>query len=554
MNPDIKKYGPGLLAALALLVLVGMAYQDAPGNGFHFDDLLNIVNYPPVHLEEFSIAGLYKAGKNPALSSRPLPSVTFAFDWWRGGGSPAPFQWTNMFLHGITALLVMLFIHTLLKQTNIPARYALGFAWLVAAVWAVHPIQVQTVTYVVQRMAIMAVLFSLLSVWCYIKARLVVDKKYRWYLFSVIALVCGAISKEIAWITPALILIAEYGVLRHKKPLVNDTSDYLLLSLPLLVLAYVLIDIASGSGPISHIVAKGYMARDFSLSERLLSQPRVILFYLSQVGWPSPEHFSIEHDFSISTGILSPVSTLSALAVLLCWTVLGIYLLFRKQHRILGFALLWVPGTLVIESSVIPLEMVFEHRMYLPLVGLAILLALVLAAAYNYNIKLAGALSGLVILFMLYSLSVTMQRVPDWESDLTLYESALDNAPTSSRLWENYGYALLGEGDIGRGRAATEYSLLLSPDNAPALSNLGVVMARLNKHKDSIEYFKRALKLEKNPSYHWNIALSYEKLKQCEQAEKYWLRAYALERNPKEKLKIEKRLAREYKSPKGMCS
>jgi hypothetical protein len=159
--------------ALLLAIIVALTYREAPGNEFHFDDHRNIVDYGPVRMEQPSGKALLDAFANPKLQYRNFPSLTFAVDWWRGGGEARAFLQTNVFLHALTALAVFAFAYRLLCRLQTEnRRTVLLAAFCVALLWAVHPINSQAVNLIVQRMAILATLFVLLSLTCYLEARL----------------------------------------------------------------------------------------------------------------------------------------------------------------------------------------------------------------------------------------------------------------------------------------------------------------------------------------------------------------------------------------------
>jgi hypothetical protein len=291
--------------ALLLAIIVALTYREAPGNEFHFDDHRNIVDYGPVRMEQPSGKALLDAFANPKLQYRNFPSLTFAVDWWRGGGEARAFLQTNVFLHVLTALAVFAFAYRLLCRLQTEnRRTVLLAAFCVALLWAVHPINSQAVNLIVQRMAILATLFVLLSLTCYLEARRADSTRHiAWYAAAALFGVLGAFSKENAWILPLLVLAVEYGVVRHGQVLVQNKLDVLLLALPFVGLALVATDLALGSGPVSNSFLSGYETRSFSMEERLLTQPRVIFFYLSLILWPLPGRFSLEHDFAVSTSL-----------------------------------------------------------------------------------------------------------------------------------------------------------------------------------------------------------------------------------------------------------
>jgi hypothetical protein len=242
-------------------------------------------------------------------------------------------------------------------------------------------------------------------------------------------------SKETAAIAPFLVLLAEYGVLRHGRAIIRGKLDWMMLSLPIAAGVFIVIDIVSGAGPLSGAFLPDYGGRDFTLAERLLTQPRVIVFHFSQIIWPLPGRFSLEHHFVLSTGLLTPASTLFAILAVVAWCVAGFWALFQPRWRVAGFFLLWVPATLVIESSFIALEMVFEHRMYLPSVALVGIAALGITSALTHSTwSRAVVLSGSAIVVCLLVAS-TSARVPDWRSSVSLAQSVVQTSPQSARAW-----------------------------------------------------------------------------------------------------------------------
>ncbi len=579
------------LAPAALLILIAIAYREAPNNVFHLDDGYNIVRHPPVMMTELTADKLIDAGRNAYLPSRPLPSMTFAIDWWRGGGSPRQFQWTNLIIHSAAAIAIFGLLTVILRRRNQPP-WIVGVAALFgAALWACHPIQVQGVTYVVQRMASMAALFTILTVTLFIVGRFAERPGYRWLLF-VLAGLCwtlGMLCKETAAIAPFLVLLAEYGVVRHGETMLRSRFDPLLLSLPVLAAALIVLDMLSGAGPLAKTFLPGYEYRDFTLAERLLTQPRVIGFHISQILWPLPGRFSLEHDFVISTGLLTPASTLPALLGVASWCAIGVWALFRSTLRTMGFFLLWVPATLVIESSIIPLEMVFEHRMYLPTVGLAGLAALLACWVLQRGSRLhqvTFAASCVIVLLLVMS---TSQRVPVWSSELSLTQDTVKSAPNSARAWVNLANAIK-EGGHGWDMIIppAKKALALDPefpgalhlqaiylieqrrldaakeildDLAPKagrdhsiLNTLGMLHFEQGKFPNAITQFERAVELNGFvPEFRYNLALSYEVSGRCREARDMWLSYLQLEPNEKRRSIVRARLRKNFDAQGAPC-
>jgi tetratricopeptide (TPR) repeat protein len=500
-----------VLYAVALVVLVILCYWSAPQNSFHFDDQQNIVDETAVHMNEFSLANLGRAAEHSYLSSRPLPSVTFAIDWWRGGGKPGAFIVTNVVIHTFAVLACFALLAQIFRQCGYPIHHRLFAAAAGAALWATHPIQAQAVTFAVQRMTSMAALFMLLTMFCYLKARTSDRRSLNWWLLCLAAMAAGALSKEIAWMTPVLLLLMEFGVVRHGQDFYRHKRlDRLMLFLPLVVGAMVLLDMVTGIGPFAEHL-QGYERRSFTLWERLLTQPRVIAFHLSQIAWPTPDRFSIAHDFITSTSILIPPTTLFAIVAVILWLGTGAFVISLPEYRVVGFFMLFLPVALITESSIIPLEMVFEHRMYLPSVAIAGLLGYAIVKLQSlskpiYNVACVST----VLVVSVTLVSVTQAVVANWKDDYTLWTQALKRAPMSSRVHTNLAETLRELGQIDTALKHAERAVELDANYVVAIHNLGRIVKLTGDRARAYKLFTRALEVA--PGYspaHFSLGMIF---------------------------------------------
>jgi Flp pilus assembly protein TadD len=304
---------------------------------------------------------------------------------------------------------------------------------------------------------------------------------------------------------------------------------------------------------------------------------------------PAPDRFSIEHDFETSTSLLSPASTLPALLLLVAWCAIGIWLMRSKSRRNLAFFILWVPATLLIESSFIALEMVFEHRMYLPSVGLFGAAAWLLHCQLHGS-KLRQALLGMTTLGVVIVLAVlTAARVPLFRTERSLMEQATQVAPNSGRAWAGLGLTLLRDGETNRAREVFERALKLDPGDDVAPEFLGVLrmdQGRLDEAEDllslaasngnnsaSLKNHLGELHLARHeyaaaadgfaaatrelpwvPAYHFNLALALELQGQCTTAYDSWQQYLQLEADAEERQTVEEHLIENYRSPRGRCA
>jgi Tfp pilus assembly protein PilF len=567
---------------LLLVVLVLFVFQEVPNNTFHFDDAHNIT---------LTIEALKAAAFESPLNRRWIPNASFAVDWWRGGGDPRPFLWTNVWLHALTAVSVFLLLIVIVSTTmGRGSRVWIAAAWVGAAMWTIHPINVQAVTLIVQRMTQMACLFSVLYVLFYLLARM---SKRRWVkalLFSgsLLALLLGGASKENAWIAPVLVYLAELGVVRNRRPLFPTLFEKVTAIGAAAVAFITFVVTIAGIGPVYRYLEGAYRARDFTMVERLLTQPRVVLYHLSQIVWPVPGRFSLEHDVTVSSSLLEPV-TLGAMMVVAAWCAVGLWLLCRVERRAIGFLVLWVPATLVIESSVVGLEMVFEHRMYLPSVGLFGLAAVGVAWLLERPRvpKLATAITCAAIL-VAFARS-TMSYVPVWGSSRSLSKNSVRVAPGSARAWSNVGKEYAMAGDLDEAEKALQAALRLDPDNRWASEYLGIVMMdrgeldeaerllrvantwdpgnpdvsnalgevsfRRGHYSEAEALFRHSVRVRPwNPNYCWNLALSLERQKRCGEAELEWRRFLTLEIDHETREMVDRHIEDNYVNTGGDCA
>lgn len=560
-----------LLSCLGLIALVGATYREAPKNDFHFDDIRNIRDNAAVRIDHLSWHGLRRAATDAPLKRRKLAYVSFALDWWRGGGAPTSFLVTNVALHAANSLLVLALLLTVLVTDQRPADLRVVLAALGgASTWAVHPIQVQAVTYIVQRMAEMAAFFTLLAVLFYVRGRREELRSHVvwWMALCGLALVAGGLSKENALIAPLLLVLVELGVVRANRALFRTRAEGAMLVTLAAAGSVVFLITLAGLGPIADRLESSYAAfRDFTMQQRALTQPRVVLFHISQILWPLPQRFSLEHDFAVSQSLIAPLSTLAAGLAALCWSGGGVWLLTRRDWRPLGFLALWFPATLAIESSIVPLEMVFEHRMYLPSIAL---FGIAAWAVHRAALKSRRPCVTIALPFTVVTLLLswsTMIRVPMWRSALSLAQNTVRVAPHSARAWAGLGLARLRESDVDSARAALERSLSLDPNDRVALEYMGVILMDEGQPTAARQHLSRALAIDPKstslanhlgemllrsgeyekayelfraaidrrpwvPAYHWNSALALERLDRCDEALAAW-QAY-LETEPDE--------------------
>ncbi|MFN4312632.1 MAG: hypothetical protein ACK4FK_18770, partial [Ferrovibrio sp.] len=343
-----------MLAATAAIYWPGL-----PG-GFYFDDFAQLVLNPFVQIEAPSSGALLKAAASSTSgpTGRPLSMVSFALDYWRLGGlTPAGFKQINLFLHLINGLLVAWLTSQLLRALGAPSPAARQATWLAAAFWLLNPLHVSTVLYTVQRMTLLSSGFMIAGLLGYVAARQ--RGRWAWALASLgLGTGLATFSKENGLLAPAYAAIIEVFVLRFAGLPAGARRAYLLLYGvgAVFLAATVAVLVADPDW-----AARSYAGRSFSLSERLLTQLRVLAFYQRQALLPDLNAMGLYHDdYPLSKGLWHPPST----AVALAWhlLLLATSALLRRRAPLAGLGLAWFYVSHLLESTIWPLELVFEHR------------------------------------------------------------------------------------------------------------------------------------------------------------------------------------------------
>jgi hypothetical protein len=309
-----------------------------------------------------------------------------------------------------------------------PERWAL----LAAAAWALHPLAVTSVLYVVQRMTSLSALGTLLALVLALRGRalLASGQSARWCLwlgFPLAGLV-AVLSKESGFLLPGYLLVIEVTLLTRRslpEAAARAWRRFIAVFVWLPVAAVMLT--LPWSLP---SIAAGYLHRDFSLGERLLTEARVVWFYARLVVLPDPRQLALFHDdLALSTGWLQPWTTLPAVIGLGGVVVSAV--LLRRRAPWLAFAVLFFLVSQLLESSLVPLELVHEHRVYLGMLGP------ILAAIMGLRPLLAGLgarrpalLAALPVLLLGV---VTGQRALDWSDPLTFVLVEAQHHPNSVR-------------------------------------------------------------------------------------------------------------------------
>lgn len=418
---------------LAALSITFAAYYPGLTGPFLLDDHGNIPEASITSLNLDHVLSRIRQNERLSSLSRSITHLTFALTQYFRGYSASVFKYENVLLHLANALLIFWLIlllspHQLRRAGSLPAYFAL----LAAAIWLSHPLQVSTVLYSVQRLVLLSTFFTLLALIFYIKGRLIIERHpLRGFFTSFLGVLTfgslGLLSKETAALIPLYIAIIELIFFSQKpwtprQPL-QKALIFLLIAAPLtLAIAYAATNFGS--------LTQGYVGREFSLEQRLLTEIHVLWFYLRLFFVPIPGDMSLFHDaYPIQYNI--DIQTLALFAGLLALAISAI--VYRKKHPLLSFAILWFLAAHALESTFLPLELVFEHRNYLALLGPSIVVSSAIFFLFprSASAKLRSATG--FALFLLLSLN-TAARAFVWSDQSLMYHTEYAERPQSSRV------------------------------------------------------------------------------------------------------------------------
>ncbi len=474
-------------------MLAATIYQPGLTGPFVFDDALNIIANQSLRLSDLTWPSLYGAATSipNGMFGRPLSMLSFAADFYRSGDalSPSPladtFKATNLLIHLANGCVLWMLTRLLLRassdlrSTPYPPSYGAWLALAVAGAWLLHPFNLTGVLYVVQRMTSLATLFTGLGMVCYLIGRRRLSDAQAGakaqmlaalLVFTPLAFLC----KEIGILLPVYVLLMEVFLFR-RAVLGGSQRRFLTIYFAVLVWLPLFLGLFLFATHTDWFL-NAYSRRDFSLAERLMTESRVVWLYAQQTVLPDIASMGLFHDdFPISTSLLQPVSTAIALLGLIALAVMCVAI--RKVHPLLAFGIAFFLVGHSMESTVIPLELVHEHRNYLPSLGVLLVLFHGLldptTAAQTRVWRRGGA-----ALFVLLLVLVTQSRVAEWSSPEALWEAETRHHPESIRANVSKGdfYAgrlslnpLINESSYAHARSAYEQALMLDKNSVSAL-------------------------------------------------------------------------------------
>ncbi len=538
-------------AALAILIVTLFVYANSLSSPFIFDDGPNIRDNQLIRSWEAALhPDRYCSTVHPMSDEalichffrmRHIGYLSFALNYAANGLHVEGYHAVNICIHLCNSLLIYLLV-LLLQRTPALAESKgdrlKGAAVFAALLFAAHPLQTQAVTYIVQRLTSLATFFYLLSVVLYISMRLMqtghASKKYGQrfsptttglYVLSLVSAVMAMKTKEIAFTLPVTIALGEF-IFFEGRALKRAAIVFPFL-LTMLIIPLQLIGMDSpASGLIGDMRDVSRVRSDLSRKDYLLTQMTVIAKYLQLLIFPAGQN--ADYDYRVYRSLSDPRVLISTLLILTLVTA-GVFLLLRYRKRvprtrIISFGIFWFFIALSVESSVIPiLDVIFEHRVYLPSAGFCIaasislsMLAGRLGKRTPWIKKAAPAAAGIVIILLA---GAAYARNMVWQDEVTFWSDVTAKSPGKPRGYLNLGLAYQNRGDLDKALANYNKALSLKALSYPPLVNRGSIYAALGQHEKAIRDFTDAISINPYvPVAYYNRGMSHVFLGQKELA------------------------------------
>jgi tetratricopeptide (TPR) repeat protein len=455
--------------AVALAVLVLLAYANALQSSFHFDDAA-IFATPSIMRPGFGWE-IFRLDQ-----TRPLTYLTFHWNYLLGGEDPLLYHWFNLLLHAANSILLL----AMARKYVSPVA-----AGAIAILFALHPLQTESVTYVFSRSTLLSTHFALWTLWFHARGK---------YVASALMFGVSLLAKEETVALPAFLLLLDLFQRRRPKPayfaslaglaaLAAGRLFYLLLTSPA----------DPGMGRVRGISSVTY----------LMTQSRVLWIYLRLL--IAPFDLNLNRDIPLSTGLTTPWMTLPAIAGIALLIAALAWMAWKRHSAAalwaLGYVVLIAPSSSIVAQS----DVMFEHRTYLPLVSLAIALGFLLqripraAVAFGAAALIPALMAG------------TISRNRDWRDEETFWTDIAAKSPNKGRTWQ--GLANLYWNQPAKARAYLEKGLAVDPGDAQLHMNYGIVLLNQNQPAESLAQFQQAMALTGETADAWNnIGAAYYQL------------------------------------------
>ena len=507
-----------LMACLALLLLGSMiAYHNSFAGTFIFDDHTAITDNGKIR----SLAWPWQFLQN---ERRPFLYLTFALNYAVGQLDPFGYHVVNLGIHLLAGMLLFGIIYKTLTRylaRLFSSREAMGLSLSVGLLWLLHPVQTASVTYLVQRAESLSGMFYFLTVFSAI--HFFHDQKKRWLITAGMSCLLGGLTKEVIFTAPLVILLYDRAFVAKsfRESWRRHQTLYVVLSMTMLVMMTLLLSTQPEAVPTA-----GFGFKGISPWQYLLNQSKSICQYLKLSIWPQPLIFDYEWPV-LGVAKLWPF-------VMFFLVMLSSAIIVYSKNSILGFAALSFFILLLPSSSFIPLkDLVFEHRLYLPMSSVVIYFVfggwwLLRQIVKSNSVR---TFLGVACVFVVAAGFgwLTYQRNKDYRSEFIMWQDTVQKMPENSRAYNNLGKEFLEMEKVDEAIPYLKRSAQLNPTYPDCYVNLCTAFSKKARFDDALAYCRKALDIA--PDYavaHNNLGATLSSLGRFEESIEHFEKALAL--------------------------
>ncbi len=478
-----------IIALIVISLCVILPYINSLHTSFQLDDYHTIVKNKQIgNYERF--LNLNTWGR--FLYNRQIPNLTFSLNYSFDGYNVFGYHLLNILIHLFNSIfifyLVLKLFTTRILSVNYLQKYKFQFALFTAIIFAVHPIQLQAVTYITQRMVSLAILFYLLSIFFYLNARLSNNKYKIFYLIlCFISFILGVYSKEIIFSLPIALIAVEFYFIRDQNNKINKKYLFTLIAITLTTA----ILFFSKYGLPKQAEAPDHLTY-------LLTQIYVQLIYLKLLLLPLGQHL---YYLIPIQGSFWSVNVMAGLFVF----IVMFFIIFKafRNHRLISFGILWFYITLSVESSIYPLKfLLFEYRLYPALFGFSLITVYLFFLLIN-KIKLSTIQICLSLIALVFGY-LTFQHNKVWKDPITLWTNNVIESPYNKEAHKNLGIELMLKGRMREAFYSFTKSIELDSSYAEPYAHRAVILSEYPSFQKALNDANNAIILDSSKALYFN--------------------------------------------------
>ena len=503
INVKAKRY---IFAFVSLFILLCLAYGNSLHGVWVFDDHHDILRNQV--LSSFTWSDFVQKYITDHFF-RPLAILSFVMNYHFGGYDIYGYHIVNFIIHYISAIFIFLFVYKTMLLPSIADTYkdyAYSIALLTAVFWCTSPLHVTAVTFVTQRYTSLAGMFYFMSMFFFVQGRTAGKQSsaIRQYTFCAIGAVMAFLSKDNAAMLPVSLYLYDLLLIRRagKDEVLKDLKRVMWPLAVLMLLATLYL--ATTPFPLD------YKSYTFTMKERLLTEPRIVLFYLSLLIYPVPTRLTFDQDYILSSSLFDPWTT--GVSIFIILGLMGYAFTDMRKRPLMAFCILFFFINLLIESSFIPIEIIWEYRNYVPSLSFFMLFALLiiwLLQLFQDKKAIFVMVVGCVIFLLIAQADTVHRRNKLFFSEKVLWKDSALKSPSLSRPHTNLALLYYQEGNIKKALEEAEKSVALNKHpnylaSATMYTNLATYQIMTNDQEASLKNVRHALSLQ--PYYDYGHA------------------------------------------------